>query len=68
MTESRPPDHDFARKPIDPKTCRHQFPRIVDRWYGNGRYIVFQCNECDAYLRPKWDVVDSLGHPIPPKE
>lgn len=48
------PDHDFSSKPKDPKTCPHTFVRLVDRWYGQGKYSVFVCNECNATLIPAW--------------
>lgn len=35
----------------DKPKCAHKFVRLIDRWYGQGKYSVFVCNDCgDAFM------------------
>lgn len=37
----------------DKPKCTHKFVRLIDRWYGHGKYSVFVCNDCDETLMPE---------------
>jgi hypothetical protein len=37
--------------------CEHKFVQQYDRWCGNGKYIAFKCKDCEAELKPVWEVV-----------
>jgi hypothetical protein len=40
---------------MNPAECPHKFVRLIERWYGQGKYNVFVCNECDETLMPKFE-------------
>jgi hypothetical protein len=37
--------------------CEHKHVRIGERWYGQGKYVFFQCNDCDQDVKPIWVLV-----------
>lgn len=39
---------------IDPAKCLHKFVHLAERWYGQGKYTIFICKDCDAILTPVW--------------
>lgn len=39
----------------NPKDCAHKFVKLIERWYGQGKYCVFICNDCDKALMPKFE-------------
>lgn len=54
--EIEAPAGNICEKCVKQNACPHVHVHLSETWTGQGRVVRFQCNDCDAVIRPMWEI------------